>query len=290
MAEMFYCSLDDARNEMAATKLTISHDQVMGAIRQVSRRIDLIMGGRSTRPYFAPYIETRTIPINAGTINSRRNTLQLPGGLPLLALTAASADGTVITSTAEGYPHGALWYRQVRINSGGDGWYCYVNSCDYPDATITGVWGYHSDYANAWMNSGYTLSADITDSATSFTVSNIDGDDPYGFKPVFSRGQLVRFGTGTDYGIITDTNENTNVATMVRGVLGGTGAAQTSGTAIYIWQTEEPIRRITARQASFLLARRGAFESSTFDGVGTVQYPSDLLGELATVLQDYLND
>lgn len=289
MAEMYYCTLNDVRNEMNATKATIKDDEVMRAIAQVSRRIDFEMSSRSNRPYFAPYIETRTIPINANSVNSRRNTLRLGLGTPLLALTAVTADGTTVTSSAEGYPHGAWWYRQLRINSGGYAWYGYINSCDYPDATVSGVWGYHSDYANAWANSGYTLSANIAADATTFTVSNIDGADPYGIEPVFSRGQLVRFGTGSDYGILTGTNENTNIATMVRGVLGSTGAAQTSGAAIYLWQTEEPIRRVTARQAAFLLTRRGAYESATFDSLGTTQFPPDLLRELADVVRGYIN-
>lgn len=287
--EMYYCTLDDARSEMAATSLTITNDQVMRSVAQVSRRIDGLMGGRSMLPFFGPVIEARTIPINENSINSRRNTLQLVGGSPLLALTVATVDGTVVTSSAEGYPHGAPYFRQVRINSNGNRWYSYISSCDYPDAVITGIWGYHSDYAHAWRDTGYTLSALITAGATSFTVSNIDGPDPYGFEPAFSRGQLVRFGTGTDYAIITDTNINTNVATIVRNVLGSTGVEQAQGAAIYTWQVEEPIRRVTARQAAFLLARRGGFESSTFDGVGTVQYPSDLLGELADIVRDYMN-
>lgn len=289
MAEMYYCTLDDARGEMSATSLTITNDQLMRAISQVSRRIDFLLSARSMIPFFAPYIDTRTIPINPMSINSRRNTLQLGTGAPLLALTAATADGSVVTSSAEGYPHGAPWYRQVRINSNGNRWYSYINSCDYPDATITGIWGYHSDYAHAWMDSGQTLAADITNSATSFTVQDIDGENSYGFAPVLSRGNLIRFGTGTDYAIVTNTNEVNNVGTMVRSVLGSTGAAQASSTAIYIYQVEEPIRRVTARQAAFLLARRGGFESTTFDGVGTVQYPSDLLGELAGIVQEYLN-
>lgn len=290
MTEMYYCTLDDVRAEMKATSLTISDDQVMRAVAQVSRRIDMLMSGVSMRPYFAPYIDEQTIPMNQDSINSRRNTLQLRNGAPLLALTTATADGSAVTSSAEGYPHGAPWFRQVRINSNGNRWYSYLSSCDYPDAVITGIWGYHSDYVNAWRNSGYTLSALISASATAFTVSNIDGDDPYGFSPAFSRGQLVRFGTGTDYGIITATDITTNIATMVRSVLGSTGVEQAAGTAIYVWQVEEPIRRITARQASFLLLRRGSFESSNFDGVGTVQYPSDLLGELADTVRDYLNN
>lgn len=287
--EMFYCTLNEARAEINATVLTITDDEVMARVRAVSRRIDRIMGGRSTRPYFGPYIETRTIPIDWTSINSRRNTLIIRDAPPLLALTGATADGTDVISTAEGYPHGAKWFTQVRITSNGDPWYCYISSCDYPDATITGVWGYHSDYANAWRLSGQTLAADIAIGATTFTVADIDAEDSYGFAPVFSRGQLLRFGTGTDYAILTKTNEPNNTGTMVRAVLGGTAAAQTTGTAIYVWDTEEPIRRITARQAGLLLTRRGAYENLNLADTGTIQYPPDLLRELADVLQDYLN-
>lgn len=291
MAEMFYCSLADARQEINATERTISDDDVMMRIRQVSRRIDRIMGGRSMIPYFAPYINTRTIPISPSVIDSYHNTLLIRDGAPLLALTGATADGTDIISSASVYPPGGYWYRQVRINSNGNRWYSYVcNNGDVPVATLTGVWGYHSDYANAWRLSGQTLAADIISSATSFTVSDVDGADPYGFVPALSRGQLVRFGSsGTDYAILTATNTDNNTVSMVRSVLGGTGAAQTSGTAVYVWDVEEPIRRVTARQAGLFLARRGAYDNMNLADTGTIQYPPDLLKELAQVLQDYLN-
>jgi len=47
------------------------------------------------------------------------------------------------------------------------------------------------------------------------------------------------------------------------------------------------VRRVTARQAGLLYARRGAYEQQTITDVGVITYPADLLSELRGVLQGF---
>jgi len=281
---IYYCTLAEAKDELLA-ELSVDDDKLMRSIWQVSRRIDQIMGGRSGRPFFAPYAEARKFALDARHIDSQLNTLLLRGAPPLLSFSSALADTTDVTAVCEGYPSGDPFFRELRITSSGEWWYSY--GCDGDDpvyATITGVWGYHSDYTNAWLAVD-ALAAGIAANVTSLTVADVDGDDPNGLAPRISRGALLKI--DSEFLLATATATATNIVTVKRGMLGTTAAAHLIAAPVYIYQVEEPIRRVTARQAGLMQARRGAYQEQTFDGVGVISYPRDLLGELQAVLQEY---
>lgn len=284
----FYCSLADAREELLATPNTLDDNRLLRYVRMVSARINKLMSGRSQRAYFWPVTREEKIPLDGRHISSYYNTLLLRGLPPLLAISTVSADGSDISSTVEGYPQGAPYFDQLLITSSGQAWYSYLcsngNAPGY--ATITGVWGYHSDYANAWVEVD-TLTAAQTSSAGSFTVNNADGEDQDGITPRFSPGMLVKIDDEIE--LVTAVNTGNNVVTVTRHQNGTTAAEHAIGDAVKVWQTEDPIRRVTARQAALMVARRGAFQVETVDGVGTVSYPQDLLAELAQVLTEYMN-
>ena len=55
--------------------------------------------------------------------------------------------------------------------------------------TVTGIWGYHPDWQNAWEDSGDSVQdASLSASATSITVTDADA----GNSPRFQVGQLIR--------------------------------------------------------------------------------------------------
>lgn len=287
---MYYCTLEEAKAELSSygntPQNTVREDDVMRAIRTVTRRINRTMVGRSEDHIFLPQIKTRKVLMSGSYINSHLNTLSL--SWPLLAPTTVLADGTAVTSVAAGYPQGETPYRMLRIGSSGSPWYSYIStSCDDPAyVDITGVWGWHSDYANAWEDSGATLSADATSSATELSTSGIDPDDLYGDPHRISRGALLKI--DDEFILVVGASKVNDKVTVKRGVLGSTAAAHSSGDTIYVWQVEEPIRSVTARQAGLMMARRGAYQTEQVDGI-TLGYPPDLLLELARVLTDYIN-
>lgn len=283
----FYCSLAEARDELKATSNTLDDNRLLRYVRMVSHRINRIMSGRAYVPYFWPVTRQESLLIDARHIDSYRNTLLLRGLPPLLAVSTVSADGTDISSAIEGYPQGSPYFDQLRITSSGNGWYSYLcNGCDPGYALITGVWGYHSDYANAWAQVD-ALTVTQTAGATSFTVADVDGADQDGITPRLSPGNLVKIGDEIE--LVTAVNTGNNVVTASRAQNGTTAAERLLGVAVKVWQTEDPIRRITARQAALMVARQGAFQVETVDGVGAISYPQDLLHELAAVLTEYIN-
>lgn len=281
---MIYCTLAEARRQHKVAATDTSDDPILLAnIRQVTARANKLLMGRSSRwDYFGPTIEARSIPLSASRINSDINTLRLDR--PLLALTAVVAYQTTVTSVAEAYPQGDTPYRQVRITSSGRLWWDYASRTDPSYATVTGVWGYHSDYDNAWLAVD-ALVGDINASVTALTVADVDGADPYGLTPRLSTGHLLKI--DDEYLEVSATDTSSDVVTVRRGVNGSTAAAHSSGATVYTWQVEEPIRDVVARMAGFKYARRGAYEAKRLDGVGEVTYPQDLLKEFAAVVSEY---
>lgn len=280
-----YCSLAQAKEEHKAF-ITGDDDKLMRAIKQVSRRIDKMMNKRGLMAMFGPNNKAIKFPLSERYVNSGNNSFLLRGAPPLLAITNATVDTTSITTVLEGYPQGEPWFRQVRITSDGDQWYTYCDDDDPSYLILTGVWGYHNDYDNAWLNVG-TITAQMAANATSFAVADIDGDDAYGFPDKISRGMLLKI--DSEYMLVTGTDTGTNAATVKRPVLGTTAVLHPINSIVYRWETEEPIQRVVARQAGLLYARRGAYQVETVDGVGAISYPQDLLSELKHVLVEYIN-
>jgi hypothetical protein len=280
-----YCSLAQAKAEHKATS-TVDDDLLMRNINQISRRIDKMMNKRGLMAAFGPNNKEIKFPISQRYVNSSNNSFVLRDAPPLLAITSATIDTTSITTVLEGYPQGEPWFRKVRITSDGDQWYSYVDDDDPSYLNLTGVWGYHNDYTNAWLNVG-ALSAQMLAGASTFTIADIDGDDDYGFPDKISRGMLLKI--DSEYMLVTATNTTTNTGTVKRAMLGTTPALHNNASTIYRWETEEPIQRVVARQAGLLYARRGAYQVETVDGVGAISYPQDLLTELKHVLAEYIN-
>lgn len=281
-----YASLSEAKAELGAKATYAGDDRRLYAYtRMVSRRIDQIMTGRSTRPYFGPYLEARQLLIDGSRVDNYHSTFLLDK--PLLEYSALTAGGTSVFATSEGFPQGATPYNLLRMTASGSPWYTYFCTSDGNPAyaVITGVWGYHSDYANAWLAVD-TLSAQLTSGTDVMTVANVDGLDDYRLEPRFSAGMLLKI--DSEYLLVTDVDVSQNKVYLKRPANGTTEATHSSGATVYRWETEEPIRRVAARQAAMLYARIGAFQSKSFDGVSEMTYPQDLLKELAVTLQEYM--
>lgn len=284
-----YATLAQTKVEVK-TDRTSDDNQVLLYIKQVSHRIDNIMNSRYARPYFQPWLETREFPLTPDKINSWRNTYYLD--TPILSLTSASAGGTDIASVVELVPQYSAITSAIRFSTYGRSWYDYCGgSTPYPvTLSVTGLWGYRPHYSEAWVTYDQITTTAVTPAATTFTVNDVDGADPWGITPRFSPGQLIRFGaSATEMNEVTATDTVTNTVTVRRTTNGSTAASGNAaiGENVQVFQVEEPIQRITARQAGLLYARKGAYQVVEIDGIGTTVYPQDLLRELVGVLNDY---
>ena len=290
-----YCSIADAKQENLAEN-TVDDDRLLRLIRQFTSRINTKFKAFGTS-LFVPVIDTRSIGLYPGNISSWNRTLTLStygaGVSPLLELTAVSSNSQslVIGTNVQTYPAApAPWYALQLMGSAWTSWYnaaCNPSTWGIQNATVTGVWGYNTDYAHAWLDVDTLAAAILNTTATTFTVANVDGDNPLGESPRISAGNVVQI--EDEWMDVVATDITTNTVTVVRGVNGSTAAAHVIGSIVSVYQVDENIRRATARQAAFLYSRQGAFDTARIDGVGVVQYPQDMPQEISALLSLFAN-
>lgn len=289
-----YATLADARSDNKAVK-TDDDLYLLRSLKVVSRRVDMLLTvAARPREIFAPWIDTRKILINEWNVNTPYGLLELP--MPLLALTSVSATGTalVVGTDVEGYSlDGTAPYSDLQLSAAYSyNWYYFCSTTiRQPFAQVGGIWGYSSDYAHAWVQVD-TLRADMLDTTTeTVPVNTVDGAGSDGNTPAFSPGVLIRIGaSATSEMISVNAVSNTIPRTLTgpRGANGSTATTHAAGDPIYVWQVEPPIRQVVARQAAFMNARRGAFNSVEITAAGSeLRYPPDLLPELRAAIAPF---
>lgn len=287
-----YASLAECKSYMTAEDST-DDVTLLGLIRQVSNRIDKMFMPLRSAPVFAPFIETRNnFRLSGDRVNSYDGTYYF--GEPLLALTGVSVGSTALTPGT----NVQVWQGNVSpyltlglMNSCCGSWYRYVtcSGCNgSPFMSIAGTWGYNVDYANAWIDTLQVIpAANLTISAISFVVSNVDAPNSLGLTPALSAGNLIQ--VDTEMMEVTATDITANTVTVRRGVNGSTAAAHTAGTAIYSYQVEEAIKRATYRQAGLLYAKMGAYDNVTIQDLSAVTFTADVLAEFNALLTLFAN-
>ena len=288
-----YATLAYALAEMSAvsagaSQTTLDNAKIFNNLRSASRKLDNKMGMK--RPVFCPYVEARDFLVTTDKVDSLLHTFDIsyhPFGGFLLAITSVVIGSTTLVASTDylAYPSSTIPpYRFLRLRNG-NSWYDYSSSNSYDPltVTVTGIWGMHRDYANAWHKVD-DLAADINASVTSLTVADVDGADLYGITPRISAGNLLRI--GSEYLLVTATNTTTNVVTVQRGVNGSTAAGHSTGDDVDVWQVEEVVRDAVAKQAGLKYERRGAYTTVEVQGMSEVRFPSDVMQEVWAVVQE----
>lgn len=287
-----YATLAETKQFMAAES-SIDDVDLLGLIRQVSNRIDKMFMPKRKAPVFAPYIETRNnYRLTGEKTNSYDGTYYF--GEPLLALSGVSVGSTALTPGT----NVQVWQGDLSpymtlglVDSCCGSWGRYVNcsGCNgSPFVSIAGTWGYHTDYANAWLDTLQVIPvANLTISAISFVVANVDAPNANGLTPALSAGNLIQ--VDTEWMEVASTDITSNVVTVRRGVNGSTAAAHTAGAIIYAFQVEEQVKRATYRQAAGEYTKIGAYDESTVQDLSTVTFFADVLAEFNTLLTLFAN-
>lgn len=280
-----YCTLYDARQQLSVLPATDKADDdaiLKQSIIQASRRVDQMLTFG-----FEPVIKTTWNPIDGNMIDSVLRLLRLAE--PMLAITGVTVyatDLTVGTDVQEFPPDSIAPYWDLQLVSLSGSWYStYYSSSAAPAIKLTGTFGYHPDYGNAWQAED-ALAAGVNDSVTSLTVADADGSDWRGLTPRFSPGALLK--VDSEFMRVTAVDTDTNVLTVIRGENGSTAAAHLASAVVYCWAWPEDIRQAVARQAALNYKRRGSFEATSMLGVGS-GYPVDLTPDLHAVIGGYLN-
>jgi hypothetical protein len=190
---------------------------------------------------FVPYLMTWTLRSTAYRKYLGRYDSE-DGGRPFrlpdnnLTITAFTWDGTSFTEGTHYYRNPIDTYPTRKLIIDTDAITSYPD--DFADTVVvTGLWGYHPDPANMWLDSGDTVQ-DSPLSATATTLNVTDGDN-------FQIMQYIRI--EDEYLLITAIS--TNALTVERGVNGTTAASHTNATQIDTYVENEAVATECARLA-----------------------------------------
>jgi hypothetical protein len=109
------------------------------------------------------------------------------------------------------------------------------------------VLGYHSDYNNAWVNSGASLTSSITATAQRINISGSNGQDTTGRAPRFEEGQLWKIG---DEYVLAASGISTSGVDLIRGVNGTVAASHAASATVSVFQHMDDIEFATRRLAA----------------------------------------
>ena len=156
--------------------------------------------------------------------------------------------------------------------------------------SVTGIWGYHDEWTDAWEDSGDEVENDpLAAGGLTITVNDADGDDINGLPWRFNKQQLIRI--ESEYLWITDIDRTANILTVRRGRNGSTAAAHAQNTQIDLFIPMYDIRHAMQALTTFLYQRKSSIGTvddrpmATMDG--RLILPSTLPEEVRGILKGY---
>jgi hypothetical protein len=151
--------------------------------------------------------------------------------------------------------------------------------------TVNGIWGWHDDYASAWIDSGVTVQSSLNSSATAITTSENDTNtaDAWGRTwPSDANCGTVQIGhliqIDSEWMQVVDYTDSTHLR-VVRGANGTTAASHSTNAVISIYEPPADIQDICAQWAAYLNAQDSTdFGKVTIDAMGNKSIPPSLKG------------
>lgn len=249
-----YKSYVTARGQSSSTDAT---DDVMieTFLKAASRYIDAQTGRR-----FYPFVQTRYYDVP----DDRTLTLDTD----LLAVTSlVNGDGTTIPSTEYTLkPRNETPHQYIRLQDDSTYYWASNSAGDMHDViAVTGIWGYHNKYNQAWLL-GSTLAEalDAIETGTDVTSGTL-----------FAEGNIIK----ADNELMYVSAKATNTLTNTRGENGSTAASHDNGGNVYIWQTMLELKSAVLETAMQAYKRRfgnSTNSTATITGAGVVLAPRDI--------------
>jgi len=153
---------------------------------------------------------------------------------------------------------------------------------------VTGTWGYHEGWDNAWEDSGDEVENNpLTAAGTSITVNDADGAGLYGEKPRFQECQLLKI--GDEYVYVTAVNATGNTLTVVRGANGTTAAAHVQDVTIYVYRPMVNVVQATLELAKYLYLNKDSTDGDVtmFPESGAVTVPQGVPVTVSLAVKAY---
>lgn len=176
-----------------------------------------------------------------------------------------TANGATIISSSDyflktGENYNLPPYDRIELNTSGSAAFTSEETLQRANS-VRGYWGYHEDWANAWLDSGDTVEDNpLVVSATSMTVNDVDGEDGYGRMPRFKAQTLLKI--ESEYVLVLSKNATSNTVRIKRAMFGTVAAEHAQNTPIYIYQPMDDIVYYVTRLARWFSSQRNASSDS----------------------------
>lgn len=228
---------------------TTSDEALLKALQQASHIVESV-----THRRYCPHVESRI-----ASIDLRHPTeLILPDDL-LSIESLTNGDGTVMSlDDVQLIPeHNDIPSSRLVLINGTS--FVYSDSA-INAVSISGTWGWHDRWSQAWRDSDDTLTDNpLSANATTLSVNDTDGADGDGFSPRFQVGQLLKI--ESEYLRVIAIDHVTNQLTVLRGVQGTSPSSHTQGTSILTYQPVPAIRDLCIRYAELMFKSIGVFDT-----------------------------
>ena len=242
-------TLHDLRRHLNLGDTDNADDETLRrTLQQASHLIESLTGRR-----FCPHVATRMVSLDP----SNPRELILPADL--LELRAISDGGGELDIAAiSRLPSGKDAPASILQRTDGAPFRASESRSD--TASVSGVWGWHDRWSNAWRDSGDavddgTLSAD----ATVVSVSDTTEANQDGLSPRFHVGHLLRI--ESEYLRVTAIDRSRHRLTVLRGVQGTAAIPHSRGATIETYAPAPSIRDLTVRYAELMSKSVGLLEA-----------------------------
>lgn len=240
-------TLHHLRSHLGLAAADTSEDvRLMDALRAAAAQIE-----RAAGRHFLP---RRTTIVHREGVHSTELLL----GDDLLELIAVEdANGTipledVVTLPANG-PASVLTLKNGRFFTPGEN-----------GVSVTGIWGWHDEWARAWHSSADTVADDpLSSTSVVVSVEDADGLDGTFQAPRFQVGQLLAI--GAEYLRVMRVDTALNHLYTQRGVAGTQNAVHPHFSPILVYQPPSDVRDLAVRWAAYLYKQGSPVPQSFYE-------------------------
>ena len=159
---------------------------------------------------------------------------------------------------------------------------------------VSGIWGYHEDWSNAWVDTGACLNDAYSASGTSLGLAGAGSvgagaSGVFGEHPRIAVGNLLKI--GDEYLQVLGGGTSGNASVLVRGFMNGTtAAAHASGASIARFEPEPDIEWATRRLTGWLFGQKDSpyTNKTAFVQIGQIEIPTAMATDVRQKIDRYV--
>ena len=276
-----YANLDDFRNYLSLASYNVDDDQkLLGFLKTASRSVD-----KYTRRHFYPLRDTKKYDYKFSQEIRFRHDLLVLDTLYTNNGASTLASGVLLLKTGDDYNYPPWNKVIIRSDSG-----CTLNytGTDQQSQHVTGMWGYHENYSEAWVDTGTSLGTSYVQGASQITVlgGSTGFSDINWESPRFSIGDTLKIGDEFFY----VAGGTSNVVNVVPHINGTSSNHHASLTPVYKFEPEPDIQWSTLRLAAWLQGQgMTPYENKTaFIAIGQISIPTAYGRDVAARLDRFV--